>query len=156
MVSIANHADHPLVKLVDGRKKTGTPLAINGVFGNLGVASAALVTGIFIDTYGWHIAFYVLGIVSVFIGILYWVFIRLKPKQATSEHNINKRMHTDCKKRRLFLAMLLLPVMRSVPKIRSGSTRAYCTASFEGLLPALSGLHPHYRYCFYCFFSRLH
>ena len=85
---------HPvgLAMVVDGRKKTGTSLAINGVFGNLGVASAALVTGILIDTYGWRIAFYVPGIVSIFIGILYWVFIRLEPKLATSEHNINKNI----------------------------------------------------------------
>ncbi|MCP4410103.1 MAG: MFS transporter [Gammaproteobacteria bacterium] len=87
---------HPvgLAMVVDGRKKTGTPLAINGVFGNLGVASAALVTGILIDTYGWRIAFYVPGIISIFVGILYWIFIRLKPKQATSEHNINKSIQS--------------------------------------------------------------
>jgi len=81
---------HPvgLAMVVDGRKKTGAPLAVNGVFGNMGVASAALVTSILMDTYGWRSAFYVPGIVSIFIGILYLVFIRLESKQAASEHNV--------------------------------------------------------------------
>jgi MFS family permease len=46
-------------------------LAVNGVWGNLGVASAALITGYFIDHGGWRAAFVVPGIVSVVIGILY-------------------------------------------------------------------------------------
>lgn len=83
---------HPvgLAMVVDGRKKTGIPLAINGVFGNMGVASAALVTGILIDTYGWRSAFYLPGIISIIIGIFYLIFIRLESRQAASEHNINK------------------------------------------------------------------
>ena len=46
-------------------------IAVNGVFGNLGVASAALLTGYFIDHGGWRIAFIVPGIVSIAIGIAY-------------------------------------------------------------------------------------
>jgi MFS family permease len=52
-------------------KNTGMRLAVNGVWGNLGVASAALITGYFIDHGGWRAAFIVPGIVSVVIGILY-------------------------------------------------------------------------------------
>ena len=40
----------PLV--IEGRTRTGMPVAVNGVFGNLGVASAALLTGLMIDTAG--------------------------------------------------------------------------------------------------------
>jgi len=61
-------------------KNTGMRLAVNGVWGNLGVASAALITGYFIDHGGWRAAFIVPGIVSVAIGILYaaheWSAIR--------------------------------------------------------------------------------
>ena len=41
---------HPvgLAMVVQGRDKMGIPLAVNGVFGNMGVACAALVTGFFI------------------------------------------------------------------------------------------------------------
>jgi MFS family permease len=45
---------HPvgLAMVVQGRVRTGMPLAVNGVFGNLGVASAALLTGFLIDSAG--------------------------------------------------------------------------------------------------------
>lgn len=52
-------------------KNTGMRLAVNGVWGNLGVASAALVTGYFIDHGGWRSAFIIPGLVSIAIGILY-------------------------------------------------------------------------------------
>ena len=61
---------HPvgLAMVVQGRDKTGMPLAINGVFGNLGVASAALLTGFLIDSAGWRSAFYLPGLVSILLG----------------------------------------------------------------------------------------
>ena len=69
---------HPvgLAMVVEGRKKTGVPLALNGVFGNLGVAGAALVTGFLIDTQDWRSAFVIPGTISIFIGVLYFLFIR--------------------------------------------------------------------------------
>jgi len=69
---------HPvgLAMVVQGRTKTGIPLAINGIFGNMGVASAALLTGFLIDTAGWRSAFTLSGAVSVGIGLLYFCFMR--------------------------------------------------------------------------------
>ena len=68
---------HPvgLAMVVHGRRKTGVPLAINGVFGNLGVASAALLTGYLIDTAGWRNAFVLPGIAAVGIGAAYAAFV---------------------------------------------------------------------------------
>ena len=68
---------HPvgLAMVVQDRDKTGMPLAVNGVFGNLGVASAALLTGYLIDTAGWRSAFYLPGVLSIMIGICYWIFV---------------------------------------------------------------------------------
>ncbi|MAP11101.1 MAG: MFS transporter [Gammaproteobacteria bacterium] len=68
---------HPvgLAMVVHGRTKTGVPLAINGIFGNMGVASAALLTGLMIDTAGWNAAFVVPGIVSIVGGVAYWWFV---------------------------------------------------------------------------------
>ena len=50
---------HPvgLALVVQDRDRIGMPLAINGVFGNLGVACAALVSGFLIDVSGWRSAF---------------------------------------------------------------------------------------------------
>jgi MFS family permease len=52
-------------------KATGMRLAVNGVWGNLGVASAALITGYFIDHGGWRSAFIAPGGFSIVVGILY-------------------------------------------------------------------------------------
>lgn len=69
---------HPvgLAMVVQGLEKTGIPLAINGVFGNMGVASAALLTGYLVDNAGWRSAFIIPGAVSIAIGVLYLLFIR--------------------------------------------------------------------------------
>ena len=68
---------HPvgLALVIQGRTKTGVPLAINGIFGNLGVASAALLTGYLIDTAGWRNAFVLPGVISIGIGIAYAAFL---------------------------------------------------------------------------------
>jgi len=64
---------HPvgLALVVQKWKNTGMRIAVNGVWGNLGVASAALLTGYFIDNGGWRTAFVVPGIVSILVGIAY-------------------------------------------------------------------------------------
>lgn len=69
---------HPvgLAMVVEGRRKTGVVLAVNGVFGNMGVATASLMTGFLIDVSGWRSAFLVPGAASVLIGALYLVFLR--------------------------------------------------------------------------------
>jgi len=78
---------HPvgLAMVVQGRARTGVPLAINGIFGNLGVASAALLTGFLIDNAGWRSAFYVPGVVSIFLGLSYWYFVRNEQRVAAVE-----------------------------------------------------------------------
>ena len=68
---------HPvgLAMVVQGRKRTGIPLAVNGVFGNMGVALAALVTGELIELAGWRAAFVLPGVVSVLTGLAYLAFV---------------------------------------------------------------------------------
>ena len=86
---------HPvgLAMVVDSAKASGTgmAIAINGVWGNLGVGAAALITGWFIDHGGWRSAFIVPGIVTVLIGLTYWWHVRddiraaaSKPKKAAA------------------------------------------------------------------------
>ncbi len=52
-------------------RNTGIRIAANGVWGNLGVASAALITGYMIDNGGWRLAFIVPGIFSIAAGLAY-------------------------------------------------------------------------------------
>ncbi len=67
---------HPvgLSMVVEGLQRTGVPIAINGIFGNMGVACAALFTGLLVDRVGWQSAFYIPGIASITLGLLYWRF----------------------------------------------------------------------------------
>jgi MFS family permease len=69
---------HPvgLAMVVEGAARSGTGMAIgiNGVWGNLGVGSAALITGFLIDHAGWRSAFVWPGVVSILLGFAYaWV-----------------------------------------------------------------------------------
>jgi MFS family permease len=68
---------HPvgLAIVVEKWRNTGMRIAVNGVWGNLGVASAALITGYFIDHGGWRTAFIVPGVASILIGIAYTVLM---------------------------------------------------------------------------------
>lgn len=88
---------HPvgLAMVVQGYKKTGIPLAINGIFGNMGVASAALLTGFFIDNIGWRSAFFVPGIVSILLGLLYWLFIRAEHRMITESDDVAMAAKTN-------------------------------------------------------------
>jgi len=52
-------------------KNTGMRISVNGVWGNLGVACAALITGYMIDNGGWRMAFVLPGVASIMIGIIY-------------------------------------------------------------------------------------
>ncbi len=65
---------HPVgLAMVVGRyAKAGMALAINGVWGNFGVACAALATGFLIDHAGWRAAFFVPGILCTILGFVYW------------------------------------------------------------------------------------
>ena len=79
---------HPvgLAIVTERWKNTGMRLAVNGVWGNLGVGSAALITGYFIDHGGWRMAFIVPGLVSIAFGLIYAAvfWAAMKPGRAVS------------------------------------------------------------------------
>src|SRR5215471_11937138 len=64
---------HPvgLAIVVAKWKNTGMRIAVNGVWGNFGVASAALITGFFIDNGGWRAAFFAPGLFAIAVGGAY-------------------------------------------------------------------------------------
>jgi MFS family permease len=68
---------HPvgLAMVVHGRTRTGMPLAVNGVFGNMGVAAAALIAGFLIDLAGWRAAFALPGAAAILTGLAYAAFL---------------------------------------------------------------------------------
>ncbi len=75
---------HPvgIALVVHGRTRTGVPIAVNGIFGNLGVASAALITALLIDNIGWRSAFVWPGVVSIMLGFVYIMVVRGRSAEA--------------------------------------------------------------------------
>ena len=55
--------------------RLGRVMGLNGVFGNLGVAGAALITGAITYWLGWRYAFILPGIVAILIGFLFWAMV---------------------------------------------------------------------------------
>lgn len=64
---------HPvgIAMIARGGKSMGLDLAVNGVWGNMGVGCAALLTGFLIDQTGWRTAFWLPGALSVIVGLAY-------------------------------------------------------------------------------------
>lgn len=71
---------HPvgIPMLVRGSKTPGRTIGINGLVGNLGIACAALLTGVLVKYFGWRAAFAVPGIASILVGLL---FARVAPDE---------------------------------------------------------------------------
>ena len=76
---------HPvgIAMLLETKERVGLRLGINGLFGNMGVASAPLATGVIIFYSNWKIAFFVSGVVCIIYGILF--ALALKPADQSSE-----------------------------------------------------------------------
>ena len=64
---------HPVgtAMIVSYAERLGREMGLNGVWGNLGVASSALVTGVVGQFLGWRWAFIVPGIVTTLIGVAF-------------------------------------------------------------------------------------
>ncbi|MEQ9360874.1 MAG: MFS transporter, partial [Rhodospirillales bacterium] len=73
---------HPvgIAMVAENAKTLGKELGINGVFGNLGVAMAAIVAGTLTDVINWRAAFIVPGVISIATGIAYMIFARNAPE----------------------------------------------------------------------------
>jgi len=71
---------HPvgIPMLLRDAKRPGRTIGINGLAGNLGIALAALVTGLIVKYFGWRAAFVVPALVSIGCGLL---FARLSPPE---------------------------------------------------------------------------
>jgi MFS family permease len=67
------------------RERTGMALGINGVWGNMGVAAAAVTAGVLIDVAGWRAAFMVPGAIILATGLAYGLWCLRTPASA-EEH----------------------------------------------------------------------
>jgi len=67
--------------LLDAPGSRGMRVAINGVWGNMGVGVAALLTGFLIDVGGWRSAFWLPGAFSLLLGVAYYLMVFRKQSQ---------------------------------------------------------------------------
>ena len=69
---------HPIgtaMLAADAGDRLGRRMGLNGVFGNLGVAGAALVTGALTQWLGWRYAFIVPGCLAIAVGLAFWAVV---------------------------------------------------------------------------------
>ena len=96
---------HPvgLALIAKGGKNMGMDIAVNGVWGNMGVGFAAFITGLMIDYLGWRFAFWIPGVLSVIIGIAYFfnqkknilVNFKNENKENTQKNNFSNLKNSD-------------------------------------------------------------
>ena len=69
---------HPvgIAMVVQGGGNVGWRLGANGVWGNMGVAAAPLITGFVLADYDWRLAFALPGVISILIGLGFVGFVR--------------------------------------------------------------------------------
>src|SRR6266699_3256520 len=102
---------HPVgtAMIVSYADRLGREMGLNGVWGNLGVASSALVTGVVGQYLGWRWAFVVPGIVTVLIGLTFARTVvhedRSGHKQAAAQVRVAKDDMW-----RVFVALLIVVV----------------------------------------------
>ena len=80
---------HPvgIAMVIEGGGRVGWRIGVNGVWGNMGVAAAPLISGFILAAYDWRLAFILPGLVSIAVGIGYGFFARsgkAKPPPSTA------------------------------------------------------------------------
>lgn len=79
---------HPVgtAMLVAYAQNRGREIGMNGMWGNLGVAFSALITGLLVAHFGWRAAFILPGVVAMVLGVGFALQVREEP--------VPKRPHT--------------------------------------------------------------
>jgi MFS family permease len=100
---------HPVgtAMIVSYADRLGREMGLNGVWGNLGVASSALVTGVVGQYLGWRFAFIIPGIITVLIGAAFALSVvhedRTSSRQAAAQARVARNDMW-----RVFVALLIV------------------------------------------------
>ncbi|BAM87846.1 conserved membrane hypothetical protein [Bradyrhizobium oligotrophicum S58] len=102
---------HPVgtAMLVSYADRLGRDMGLNGVFGNLGVASSALVTGVVGQYLGWRFAFIVPGVITVGIGVIFALSVVHEDRRGSKQAAAQARIARD-QMWRVVLALLLVVI----------------------------------------------
>jgi MFS family permease len=68
---------HPvgIPMLVQSSTRPGFTIGVNGLAGNLGIAAAAILTGLLVKHFGWRMAFAVPGLLALLCAVLFWLLV---------------------------------------------------------------------------------
>jgi FSR family fosmidomycin resistance protein-like MFS transporter len=86
----------------------GRALGANGVFGTVGVATAALIAGTLTDGWGWRSAFHIPGLICFITGILFLLFTDAETEQTASKRE--NAVSSSFDRRRVIRAFSILAV----------------------------------------------
>ena len=135
---------HPvgIPMLVRGAKRPGLTIGINGLSGNLGVALAAVTTGLLVKYVGWRAAFVVPAIVAFICGV---AFARAAPKElAAPAHAARKAsVHDAATLARVFAVMTIAAISSNLLfNFTTNGNGQLLRERFTGIIedPALLGL----------------
>ena len=102
---------HPVgtAMIVSYADKLGREMGINGVWGNLGVASSALVTGVIGQYLGWRFAFFIPGALTVLLGLAFAASVVHEDRKGTRQAAAQARIARE-DVWRLILALLIVVI----------------------------------------------
>ena len=99
---------HPvgIAMLVAAPVKLGSALGWNGLYGNLGLAAAAIISGALMDLWSWRMAFFVPGVLSIAAGVAFLVLVPDSGPVKKSSKSIG--LHIDRRTMARIFAILLV------------------------------------------------
>jgi len=99
---------HPvgIAMLVASPKNLGMALGWNGLWGNLGLAFAAMVSGALMDLWGWRTAFFIPGLASVAVGVGFLLLVPDPGPVAKKSKTIG--LHVDARTMTIIFSVLLI------------------------------------------------
>jgi MFS family permease len=131
---------HPvgIAMLVAAPERMGRVLGWNGLWGNLGLAFAALLTGALVDLAGWRAAFFVPGLICVAAGVGFLALVKDPGRVKKSSKSIG--LHVDGRTMaRIFTVLLVATAFGgiifnsttvSMPKVFDERLRALTQTNF--------------------------
>ena len=109
LVGVFGAIYHPvgIAMLVSGRTKVGRVLGVNGVYGNFGLAFAAVVAGALAYWVHWRAAFIVPGLISIALGVGFMLLVPDPGKQSRPQRAAGAPLHTRAVLLRVFGILLV-------------------------------------------------
>jgi MFS family permease len=102
---------HPVgtAMIVSYAERLGREMGLNGVWGNLGVASSALVTGVIGQYLGWRFAFIIPGVITALTGVAFAATVGHEDRKGTRQAAAQARVAKE-DMWRVILALLIVVI----------------------------------------------